>query len=274
MWRSPASERSHLQRGRRLRCTRDSRQGPRELREAVTALPEELRAPHVVIEATLWPNYLASSHYPDELLKSFGLYHVGTRQARADRKSAKMYTHDAATKTLLLAGPDEGINDFLNLALTPPESEDELRWNQLREFADLGLSSPERIVRLPTDFGQGELFTWEAVLSTVGRSDEERVAWANLAFEKWTALVNQLHGEVDVRYRRLVGSLTFVPVSLSIEGARAAGAFNLLRVMRPMPRIRSVPTEFFRSVTIAPPVPRRPVWHPNPPCVSLLSMGA
>lgn len=225
------------------------------LKSEFALLPEALRAQHVVIEATLWPNYLASSHYPDVLLNRFGLYAVGTKQGKADRRTTARYQPEQSTKTLLLAGSDEGIRGFVDLALTKPTSEEDPLWSQLREFTTFGLPSPEAIVHTPANFGDGELFTWEAVLSPVGRTDVERLAWGDIAFEKWVALVRSLHGDVDLKYRRFVGGLTFVPVSMTVESAKRAASFNLLRVMRPMPRLRSIPTELFKSSTQPPPSP-------------------
>lgn len=228
------------------------------LRSEFAGLPADLRVPHLVFEATLWPNYLASSHYPAAVLEECGLYQVGARQAKADYRTATRERADQPTKTLLLAGDDDAVQHFLNLIETPPTSEESPAWRELREFARLGVGSNSTVIRsLPADFGEGELFTWEAVLTLVGRTERERASFADEAFRKFRNLVARLQGDVDVEYRREVGGLLFVPVSLTVESVQRAPAFNLLRVIRPMPALRSIDDMYRPSKRRPPSAPPR-----------------
>jgi hypothetical protein len=75
-------------------------------------------------------------------------------------------------------------------------------------------------------------------LSKIGRDRDTR-RLQDAAFDKWSNFIGSLGGEVDVKYRREVGDLTFVPIALVAELADEAARFNLLRALRPMPKLRS-----------------------------------
>ena len=56
------------------------------LRESVRRIPDECRGPRVLFQATLFPNYLAASYFPSQLLSELDLVAVGSRAATADYK--------------------------------------------------------------------------------------------------------------------------------------------------------------------------------------------
>ncbi len=218
------------------------------LAEQVAAMPKELRAEHVVIEATILPNYLAASHFPDALLAATQLYPVGTRQTTAPYRTRKRHREEEPTKTLLLAGPVESIGRLARLVASPIQAGQVRLWGQIREFHQIGLPDPELVVRgRPPAAGDGELITWEAVLNPVGRTEDEQARWGREAFEKFAAHVERLSGEVDREYKRVVRGVTFVPVLLPVEEIMRAPEFNLLRVIRPMPAVRPVPAVLMRT---------------------------
>lgn len=218
------------------------------LAEQVTAMPKELRAEHVVIEATILPNYLAAAHFPDTLLAATQLYPVGTRQTTAPYRTPKRYREEEPTKTLLLAGPVESVQRLARLVAAPIQAGQMRLWGQIREFHQIGLPDPDLVVRgRPEHSGDGELITWEAVLNPVGRTEGEQARWGREAFEKFVAHVERLSGEVDRDYRRVVRGVTFVPVLLPLEEIMRAPEFNLLRVIRPMPAVRPVPAVLLRT---------------------------
>lgn len=229
-----------------------------ELRRGVSAMPRALRSEHVLFEATLLPNYLAGSHFPEALLRATDLYPVGARQATATYQTKKRRREDEPTKTLLLAGPPESV-DALAALIASEVAHGEIKiWEQIREFGRIGLPDPRVVVRgVPTDHGAGEIFTWEAVLNPIGRTPAERQQWGDEAFIKFVAHIEALGGEVDFDYRRVVREVTFVPIALPVELVYSAPAFNLLRALRPMPKVRPVPTTTLRSSGNNP-VPRPP----------------
>lgn len=241
----------------------------------VAAIPEERRVRHVIIEATVLPNYIAQSHFPSALLNRAEMYPVGTRQARSLYRTEHRERADEPTKTLLLAGPDRGVDALVDFLEREPAVLGVRLWDQLRSLERVGLSDPEVVVRFdPERYGDGEVITWEAVLSPVGRTPAERERWGDEAFDKWVAFVRALAGDVDVAYRRLVNDVTFVPISLHVEAAREAAAFNLLRVMRPMPRLRQLPphSTVRRAAGVRPPA-AAPIPAHSPDAVAIFDGG-
>lgn len=207
------------------------------LRDGLDKLPAALRGRHVLFEATLHPNYLASSYYPAEVIEGMDLYVVGTRSERAPLKTAKREKPDEPTKTFIIAGEPDKVVAFAKVVETKPDAATK-KWEQLREFRDIGLPKPDVIIVRRPQLGAGEVITWESVLSDIGRTNAELDDWSAEGFQKWTAWIEKLGGEVAVNYSRRVGGLTFVPVALNEEVLAEAARFNLLRAIRPMPQVR------------------------------------
>lgn len=225
-----------------------------DLRKRLAAMPAELRVGHVVVEATLWPNDLASSHYPEKVLSACGLYQVGTRHAKELYRTAMKERPDEPTKSLILAGDDKAVGRFLSLLEASPASDIDPYWDELRRFSRLRMGDRESVIRgKPLSTGDGELHAWEAVLTLVGRDAIQQKRFADEAFEKFVLFIKRIYGEVQTSYRREVGGLLFVPVSLTVESVEQAPAFNLLRVIRPMPTLRSIGDDGFRVSKRTPP---------------------
>lgn len=209
------------------------------LAREVKALPEDVCGKHVVFEATIHPNYIANAYHPVSVLARSNFYVVGARRASAPYKTKAKETV-APTKSLLIAGERSGIASFAGLMSQPPDN-GLVNWNEAREFREIALPTPSHVIRkMPETLGAGELVTWEAVLTPIGRTEKERATWGDEAFEKFVSFVRRLGGDVDVDYRRVVDGLSFVPVLLHREGVEDAARFNLLRSIRPMPKIRPV----------------------------------
>lgn len=210
------------------------------LATAVTRLPDAMCGEHVVFEAMVHPNYIANSYFPGAVFADADVYVVGTRRAAAPYKTKTSVKADAPTKSFLLAGTRGRVETFAAMIAQPPH-ETSVKWEQLAQFREIGLMSPERVIRkMPDSLPSGELITWEAVLSPIGRTAKEVTAWGDAAFEKFVKLVRHLGGDVDVAYRRTIDGVSFVPLALHREGIEQAARFNLLRALRPMPKIRPV----------------------------------
>lgn len=132
-------------------------------------------------------------------------------------------------------------------------------WDNVREFEEIRLPNRGELVRsLPEEeeHGAGEMLVWESVLHPApARVEALRHRTEDQIFEKWTALVEDLGGEVRADYRRLVGGLTFVPVALPVEAIEEAIAFNPLRAIRPMPKLRPISVGVLRQVAGTAPEP-------------------
>lgn len=221
------------------------------------SLPETLRGRHVVVEATLYANFLANSHFPADTIARHRLYVVGERAARAPYQTASTYEESAATKSLLLAGDLQDINALANAVVDGPDKTS-LKWPEVARLHVLGLPAQDRVLRLGNRHVQaGTFMTWEAVLTPIGRSAAELSIWNDEAFGKLQALVTQAGGEVDIAFRREVAGVTYVPLWLDLAGAQHVARFNLMRALRPMPKLRPLPdpkmrTLFAQAVTPGP----------------------
>jgi hypothetical protein len=167
------------------------------LASQVITLPPTLRGEHIVVEAVLYPNFLANSHYPKETVKNHNLYLVGQRGTQAPYRTAKSYEPEAATKSLLLAGSPNDIAQFAQAVISGPGSSG-LRWKEVARFHKLGLPNLDQVLRLKgRKVEVGQHITWEAVLTPIGRNASERIRWREDAFRKLKQLVSNAGGAVD-----------------------------------------------------------------------------
>lgn len=212
----------------------------------LSVLDMGLRGQHVVFEATLRPNYLASSYFPAEVLDKSGLYVVGSRVAREKHITKTKVKESEPTKTLLLAGAPARVESFARQLTQKPTPTNEKAWDTFRRFSDVTLPPRERVIVRRPDLGAGEVITWEAILTHIYDDPRHEHAWADENFRKWVTYIEKLGGHVDVDFRRDVEHLTFVPVELAGESIDGAAAFNLLRAIRPMPSLRPFPEDLLR----------------------------
>ena len=228
------------------------------LAAGVAGISEDLRGTHVVFEAMVHPNYVADSYFPAGMFEQADLYVVGTRRRFAPHRTKTREKQDVPTKSFLVAGKPERVVSFAKLIAKPPTTS-ALNWDEVRQFREIGITPPSRVVRkVPSSLGEGELITWEAVLSSIGRNEAQARSWGDAAFVKFIRLVRKLGGDVDTEYRRVIDGLSFVPILLHGEAISDAAKFNLLRALRPMPKIRPL-RPIRRSVKLGKP--------PDPPSV-------
>src|SRR5207244_1468831 len=158
--------------------------------DEIAELDVVLRGPHVVVEAKVLPNYLAGSHYPDDLLRSLELYTVGTRQSRGTYRTRKQLRENVPTKTYLIAGSDDSFRELARLIDDDPERYPRSIWDEIREFDTIALPSVDVVLRgTHPDAGDGELVTWEAVLNPLGLSGHDRRLFGDEVLEKFIRLV-------------------------------------------------------------------------------------
>ena len=234
----------------------------RSVRERVADLPERLRGERVFIEATLLPNYLAASHHPTSLEADADLIVVGTRPARGVLRRPKS-EEDAPTKTLILAATDRSL-ERLDELFTDATVSSALA-DDLIKLQSVDLPPESRVVTTeattePID--DDVVPVWEAVLQPAvdsgGRFSEG--AWT-LMRTRWFAFIESLGGDVHANYIRVTGDMTFMPVSVPDERVREVAAFNPLRSLRRMPRLRRVRPQL-RSVDLGAAAPAVPAGGP------------
>jgi hypothetical protein len=234
----------------------------RSLRDSAVMIDSALRAEHVIFEATLLPNFLANSYFPDRLVKLLGLTALGSRPATADLTLRSGTTPDVATKSLIIAGDDESLDRLASMlgggVLNRAEK---AAAEELRQFSEIHLPRKEEVVR-DSQADSSESVHGRVAYEAVLHPDPDypgliRQPMTNSLFHKFEEYIASLGGEVAATRRDVVGGLTFVPVFLPEGRAEQAAAFNPLRSIRRMPRIRPIPTMPLRSA------PR--VGRPAPP---------
>jgi hypothetical protein len=211
-----------------------------QLQQEVSELEPGFRASEVVFEAKLLANYLSGTYFPTELVHRAGLRMVGTRNSRGKwiKKSGVV---EQPTKTLLLAGTDESIDRLNALVEQPVRIGKDRLWESFVRIDEIGLTPFDRVVRTrPEAWGEGELFTWEAVLHPNLDLSSKTARRHNAMLEKWEAIIERVHGELDLDDAREVDGLTFLPVAFTMEGLSTVARFNPLRCIRIMPTIRPI----------------------------------
>ncbi len=205
----------------------------------------------VVFQATLLPNYWASSYFPRELLDEAGLHLVGSRVAVAPYETEMRQAEDRPAKSLLVAGNDAAINNLSRFVTGAEEPQRNAAREQIREFFEFRLPVANEVVKVTDRDDPDEIILCEAVLHPdLGARGE--------VYRKWLRWVEYLEGSVDEDRVRAVGSLLFVPARLQERALDNAALFNPLRVIRRSPRLR--PLRPTRVRLHQPPVQPLP-WH-------------
>ncbi|MEU8964847.1 S8 family peptidase [Streptomyces sp. NPDC048491] len=224
----------------------------RSLRDSAVRIDSALRADHVVFEATLLPNFLANSYFPDRLVRLLGLTPLGSRPATADLTLRSGTTPDVATKSLIIAGDNASLSRLASmLESSDLNRAEKAAAEELRQFSEIHLPRRDEVLR-DSHMEQSEPDSSRAVYEAVLHPDPDnpgsgRHPMNNQLFHKFEQFIESLGGEVAATRRDVVGGLTFVPIFLPEGQAERAASFNPLRSIRRMPRIRPVPTAALRS---------------------------
>lgn len=209
----------------------------RRASEQAQQLPEQLRADRLYVEARLLPNYIAASNFPGDLLSAIGAVPVGSRADQGTYRTKKRAPRTVGTRRLVLSIDDSGL-EKLNVLLERGGRTKEKRQaveQDLLKFDDITLSHAVTITR------DDDTTLWEAVLHPEPGLSRNTMPASEDVLGKWMRWIESLGGEVNPRYVRRVGGLTFTSVALPKAAAGDAARFNPLRVMRPMPVIRPFP---------------------------------
>lgn len=214
-------------------------------------LPAERRADKVVFQATLLPNYWASSYFPQELLDEAGLSLVGTRVATAPYETKQSPPEDRDAKSLLVAGNNDAIANLSQFVSGARDPQRQAAQDQIREFFEFRLPFATEVVKVTDRDDPDEEILCEAVLHPdLGPQDD--------VYRKWLQWVHLLDGSVDEGRVRTVGSLLFVPARLRERVLDRVALFNPLRVIRRSPRLRPLrPTRARAALAPAQALP----WH-------------
>jgi hypothetical protein len=190
------------------------------------ALPNEVAVASMVLN----PTFIARSYFPKDFLREAGLEAVGSRTVKVKpRKWAKRGPpQEVATTQFFVAGR---LKSFRSLPLLVSNlSEQERAATDLTHIETFAATSGDDKIKA---FGSGKRPVYEAGIHLPsGDPDGVQAAFAVYALETGVDLMVEL-GFV-------VGNLWFLPLRGSKGQIRALSRFSLVRVIRPMPKLRSM----------------------------------
>lgn len=191
-----------------------------------------------VARITLHPAYIAKSYFPRVLLQQAGLVSVGSRNRRIRPRKvvAKTASVEADTTELFVAGTRSALRRLVRqvrlLTADMPAA---------KEFAQIESIEPMTASdRLRSGWEGAAKDVFEVGLH-IPPGDS-----ANLVRAQFSEYAQECGFRVDDRFDFKAGRLLFVPVEGPQSQLAKLALFTLIRVVRPMPRLRSA-RPIFRS---------------------------
>lgn len=194
-----------------------------------------------VARITLHPAYIAKSYFPRVLLQQAGLVSVGSRNRRIRPRKvvAKTAPAEADTTELFVAGTRSALRRLVKQArlLTADMP-------AAHEFAQIESIEPMTPADRLRPAGEGAAKEVFEVGLHIPPGDS-----AGALRAQFSAYAQECGFRVDDRFEFEAGRLLFVPVEGPKKQLAKLALFTLIRVVRPMPRLRSArPT--FRSTKL------------------------
>lgn len=222
-------------------------------------MPADLAVARMVIN----PTFVAKSYFPKAILRMAGLEAVGSRTTRVvPRKwGRKGEPEETTTTELFVAGPRAAFRSLPDW-IQKVDVKDPIAVD-LTRLEDFGPVSPQSKIKA---LGKLNRATYEVGLhlpaGKVGIIQKEFIAYGS-----------KVGAETVHDLGIIVGRLWFLPVRASEQQIRALSEFSMVRVIRPMPKLRS-----FRPMTAPTSVPVRcelPTAQPlsSTPRVAILDGG-
>ena len=179
---------------------------------------------------TLHPAYIAKSYFPRQLLHAAGLESLGSRteRVRPRRKATTGAPDEADTTQLFLAGKRSALRAFHQMAEQLPEGTREaLEFARIESFAPLLAQARLR----PFRHKGADVFEVGLHVPSITGAEQLRSVFA--AFAQGCGFV------VNPEFSFDAGRLLFVPVEGDARRLEELAQFTLMRVVRPMPRLRA-----------------------------------
>lgn len=218
-----------------------------------------------VAKMTLHPAYIAKSFFPTGLFRGASLISIGSRTVRVTprKDTRKKLVEQRETTQIFVAGTREA---FARLPAYAQQLVTGIKEGmEFAEIEALGLmSSADRIKATKSKDGHG---VYEVGLHLIPNTPVEALR------RSFADYCRQCGFSVASKYEFQVGGLVFVPVEGDASGLESLALFTLMRVIRPMPMLRSV-----RPLTRGAPISvgfKLPVSQPlsNEPSVAVLDGG-
>lgn len=190
---------------------------------------------------TLHPQWMAKSYHPRQVLDAYNLRQVGSRPVAVEPEkwTRQDPPEPSASSELYVAGDREAFARWARDLQEAPSRVPE----QIRQLEAVRAPVPsERLRNVETDEQRaGDADVFEVVLHA---SEAPRDQFIVSGFVNYAA---RLGVEPDIDRRLYAGGLCFLPVEVAQADLEALALYAFLRVARPMPRLRQLPT-FERSV--------------------------
>lgn len=213
------------------------------LAAAVGDLPSQACPGDIAVaKMTLHPAYVAKSYFPTGLLRHTRLTSVGSRNVRVTprKDTRKQDIEQRETTQIFVAGTREsfaGIQAYVQQLRT-----DDKEAVEFSEIEALGIMSEVDRIKMAQPIGGRAVY--EVGLHLI---PDAAVEFLRRSF---AAYCRQCGFTVATKYEFQVGGMMFVPVEGDSAGLSALAQFTLMRVIRPMPVLRSV-RPFARGLPIA-----------------------
>jgi hypothetical protein len=199
-----------------------------------------------VIEAETMPNFLAASHFPDDIFRAASLIPVGSRISKGTRRLRKLEDEkDQPAKTYLLSATSDSLAQLEGIYETGGDLDDSIREDALK-FTAFNFEGPDQVLKM----GDGAVpaviddhFVFEAVLhpQLIDTGEADPLGGDRVRSD-FATYIESLGGFVNLDYARFEADMWYLPVLLPRDPAamRAAAGFAQLRVLRPMPHFRDL----------------------------------
>ena len=179
---------------------------------------------------TLHPSYLAKSHYPEILLRSLDLTPVGSRSHKFTPKksSGKRPPKESISADIFVSGTRQCFHEWLTKLPTWTDSSKEA--GDFIKIEELGFFSPEEKVR---PFTTKNAVTLAEIVLHASKED----AFILEGFRKYLKSLD-ITFNIDKRFHSR--NLCFIPMEVPKRLVPEIAKFSFLRVIREMPRLRSI----------------------------------
>lgn len=209
----------------------------REAASEIAALPDSA-CPNgeAVGVITLHPQWIAKSYHPQQLLRAYNLRQIGSRpvQIQPERWTRQDEPSDSASSELYVAGPRDSFQRWAQDLSTHSTliSSDIRRLEKVR--------APKPSDRMRNILNEGSENSEDILLEVVLHASDGELGQSILSGFATYAESLGVHPNFDRRLH--AGGLCFLPVEAKVNAVEALTRFAFLRVARPMPRLRSLPT--------------------------------
>ncbi|MCG6299910.1 S8 family peptidase [Vibrio vulnificus] len=182
----------------------------------------------VVIKLLQHPSYLAKTYYPTSLFKKYDIKDLGSKSTRVKPRKWAVKKHPEAglASCIFVSGTKAKFEAMLNSIQSDnlPQTTQDI----IRSIEDVSLvRAEEKIKHIEQDVTELKL---EVVLHAAQEDDDIRSS-----FDKYSDI---LGGVADWERSKVVGGLTFLPVSVRKGVEVELAEFSHLRALRSMPQLR------------------------------------